>query len=183
MVVDLEAFGTIHRVIEIQVNEIITQRFARPIGIVVATEAAHEAGELARGLEVTLETHIVAKLGRELRGIDDRRADRLVRGVEIRRQPDVLSAGSVTTLTPHAFGQRRWKHMGLTVTIAPQRDVGIGVVTEHAGARDPARNAVVICVVVSRRHAPRLLLRVPHHGQLKQFANFGLIEIAARVRA
>ena len=64
--------------------------------------------------------------------------------------------------------------------IAAFRDVGIGVVAEHALATHPPQEAEVVGAVEARRHAPALILGVPGDGKLVELPPGGAEEIGAR---
>src|ERR1044071_8614537 len=128
---------------------------------------------------MALRANGIAQRPRELRRIHDRRAHFAVARAAL-CDAHMRPAGTMTALASRAFRQVRREHLRHRVHVASGRNVGIRVVAEEAFAPHESSDAVVVGAIEYRRHAPRLLLRVPRDRKLKELAARRPIEVDAR---
>ncbi len=132
---------------------------------------------------MTLEADVVASLGRQAGRIDNGVDDVPVGCVQVVGQSHVLGAGAVAALAAGALGQLVGEDVRRAVGVGARRHERVGVVAEQALAGDRSCDAVVMRVVVARRHAPALRLRVPHQRQLEELARRRAVQVPAGVFA
>jgi hypothetical protein len=84
----------------------------------------------------------------------------------------------VTALASDALGKFAGQSMVFPTAIRPHRNLGKGVVTEHAFSRHGSENPAMVGSLETRRHSPPIDLGVPSQRQLEQLSPFRLVEVA-----
>jgi hypothetical protein len=100
-------------------------------------------------------------------------------GFATRCSIDVVLARPVTALASNPFGHCIGKRVNVPNPFRQQARVG--GMTEHTGLRNCPCEIWVILGIISRRHPPALLLRVPTDGQLSDYTILVMVEVGASV--
>src|SRR5215467_11675011 len=117
---------------------------------------------------MALDTHGIALLTPELRGVDHAQHGRI---------PDVLASGSVAAFTRYAAFEERW--IGIAILCSIDRLDTARMATQARGVDRPVQSHFRF-VLISRRSVPFAALLIPCNRQLEQMA-FPGEEIAAAV--
>jgi hypothetical protein len=178
VMIDLEAVGREPAVlIDVDPDEIIRQRLARPERKIGASEPA-QPRHGHRRLEMAAHADLVP-----LPGVENARADLLAHADPAHREPDVVRSRAMAALAADPFRQVRREERRRAVGIGAHGHVRIGNVTEEAFAAHPAEHAVVIRTVEPRRHPPAQRLAVPGERKLIDLARRCPIEVRPRMIA
>src|SRR5258708_1407692 len=176
VVIDLEALlARASGLVDVDMEHVVAEGLPRPEGVVAAIETSH-ADHGYRGQEMTLKADGVAQCGRQPRRVDDGGPRLGVASAALHRL-DVLRRRAVAALAARPLRKCNREHLRHPVSVTPLAHLGICVVAEEAFATNGTRDAVVVGPVVSRRHRPGALLRVPGDGELIQLAARRAVEV------
>src|ERR1700761_5450144 len=167
-------------------REVCVEVTERVIGIVtkrLLVVVTHAVGEQGAGsFQVALFADLHLAIAAETRGIEDGGANLVERGLPF-GSANVCRAWTVTALALNAQRQSVVDRLRGKISMQRRRNLGIGVVAEHALIRDDAarhRSGII----EARIHAElAAIFRIPRHRQLDERAVLFTVQIGAGVIA
>ena len=169
----------------VEVDRVVRQRLAGPVGEVPAAVAMHDVWQGSAGrLQMALEAHLPLSLDLKARGVGDRRCHGIGVGLGTSRGLDVRRSRTVATLAVDAVRDLAGEDGPPARPVASGGHIGVPVVAEHAVVGDHPLEAVMVRPVVPRAHSPdSAVLRVPSQRKLNQLSGRGHVYEASRMVA